>query len=54
LPIFDPKNITTLYHPTCAPDLPKPDYFLVPKLKNKLKELNFANVAEMQEAVIDE
>ena len=32
----------------------QPDYFLFPKLKMKLKEPHFANVAEIQEAVTDE
>jgi hypothetical protein len=31
-----------------------PDYFLFPKLKEKLKGLHCAAVAENQEAVIDE
>ena len=30
------------------------DYFLFPGLKTKLKELHFADVAEIQEAVTDE
>jgi len=30
------------------------DYFLFPKLKIKLKRLQFADIAEIQEAVIDE
>jgi hypothetical protein len=52
--IFDPKNVTTLYHPPYSPDLPLPDYFLFPKLKMKLKGLQFADVAEIQEAVTDD
>ena len=55
LPIFDPqKNVTTLYHPLYSPDLSLPDYFLFPKLKMKLKGLQFVDVAEIQEAVTDE
>jgi hypothetical protein len=54
LPIFDPKNITTLYHPPYSPDLSPPGYFLLPKLKIKLKGLHFADIAEIQEAVTDE
>jgi hypothetical protein len=57
LPIFDPKNVTTLYHPpppTYSPNLSPPDYFLFPKLKMKLKELHFADFAEIQEAITDE
>jgi hypothetical protein len=52
--IFDPKNVTTLYHPPYSPDLSPPDYFLFPKLKMKLKGLHFADVAEIQEATTDE
>jgi len=40
--------------PPYFPDLSLPDYLLFPKLKLKLKELHFADVAEIQEAVIDE
>jgi transposase len=54
LPVFDPKNVTTLYHPPYSPDLSPPDYFLFPKLKRKLKGLHLADVAEIQEAVTDE
>jgi len=53
LPIFDPKNVTTLYHPPYSPDLSPPDYFLFAKLKMKLKGRNFADDAEIQEAVTD-
>jgi len=35
------------------PDLSTPDNFLFPKLKMKLKGLNFADVAEIQDAVTD-
>jgi len=48
-----PKNVTTLYHPPYSPDLSPPDYFLFPKLKMKLKGLQFADVVEIQEAVTD-
>jgi hypothetical protein len=54
LPIFDPKNVTTLYQPLYSPELSPPDYFLFPKLKMKLKVLHFADVAEIQKAVTDE
>jgi hypothetical protein len=54
LPIFHPKNVTTLYQPPYSPDLSPPDYFLFPKLNMKLKGLHFAGVAEIQEAVTDE
>jgi hypothetical protein len=54
LPIFDPKNIITLYHPPHSPDLSPPDYFLFPNLKMKFKRLQFADVFEIQEAVTDE
>jgi hypothetical protein len=53
LPIFDPKNVTTLYHHPYSPDLYLSDYFLFPKLKMQLKGLHFADVAEIQEAVIE-
>jgi len=53
LPIFDPKKVTTLYHSLYTPDLSLPDYFLLPKLKMKLKGLHFADVAEIQEAITD-
>jgi len=49
-----PKNVTTPYQPTYSPDLSPPDYFLFPKLKTKLKGLQFADVADIQEAVTDE
>jgi len=53
LPIFDPKNVTTFYHPLYSPDLSPPDYFLFPKLKMNLKGLHFAVVADIQKAVTD-
>jgi len=41
-------------HPSSqSPDLPPPDYFLLPKLKMKLHRLHFAHVAETQEAITD-
>jgi hypothetical protein len=49
-----PKNVTTLYYPPHSPNLSPPDYFLFPKLKMKLKGLQFADVAEIQEAETDE
>jgi hypothetical protein len=54
LPILGPKIVTTLYHSPYPPDLSPPDYFLLPKLKIKLKELHFADIAEIQEAVTNE
>jgi hypothetical protein len=54
LPIFDPKNVATLYHPPYSPDLSPPDYFLFLRLKMKLKVLHFAYVAGTQESVMDE
>jgi hypothetical protein len=50
---FTQKSYNSLSHPY-SPDLPPPDYFLFPKLKMKLKGLNFADGAEIQEAVTDE
>jgi hypothetical protein len=54
--IFDPKNVTAFYHPhpPYSTDLSPPDYFLLPKLKIKLKGLHFADVADIQDAVTDE
>jgi hypothetical protein len=52
--IFEPKNVTTIYHHPYSPHLSPPDYFLFPKLKMKLKVLRFTDVAEIQEAVTDE
>jgi len=49
-----PKNVTTLYHSPYSPDLSQPDYFLFPKLKMKLKGLDFADVAEIEGAITDE
>jgi histone-lysine N-methyltransferase SETMAR len=54
LPIFYKKNVTTLYQPPYSPEISPPDYFLFPKLKMKFKGLHFADVAEIQEAVIGE
>jgi hypothetical protein len=51
---WTPKYVTTLYHSPYSPDLSPLDCFLFPKLKMKLKELHFADVAEIQEAVVDE
>jgi len=54
-PIFDPPiNVATLYHPPYSPDVSPPDRFLFRKLKMKLKGLHFADVAQIQGAVIDE
>jgi len=49
-----PKNVTTLYSNPYSPELSLPDYFLFPQLKMKLKELQFADVAETQGVVTDE
>jgi hypothetical protein len=38
--------------PPYSQDLSPPEYFLFPKLKMKLKGLQFADVAEIQEAEI--
>ena len=46
-----PQKVTLLYY---SPDLSPPNYFLFPKLKMKLQGLQFADVAEIQEAVTDE
>ena len=49
LPIFDPRNVTTFYHPPYSPDLSPPDLKLT-----KFKGLHFASIAEIQEAATDE
>jgi hypothetical protein len=55
LPIYDPlKTVTTLYHPPYSSDLSPPDYFLLSKLKMKLRGLHFTDAAEIQEAVTGE
>jgi len=60
LSIFDPKNVTTLYHPLplppprYSPYLPPPDYFMFPTLKIKLKGLHFPDVVEIQVVGNDE
>ena len=48
------KIVTTLFQPLNSPALSLPDYFLFPKLKMKLKELHFVDVAEIQEAITGE
>ena len=48
------KLLQPLYHNPYSADLSPPDYFVFPKLKIKLQGLQFANVAEIQEAVTDE
>jgi len=49
---LNPKYVTTLYHPPYSPELSPPEYFLFPKLKMKLKELHFADVAEIQKPLL--
>jgi len=44
----------TPYHLPYSPDLSPPEYFLFPKLKMKLKGLQFVDVAKIQEVVTDE
>jgi hypothetical protein len=50
-----PKNVTNLYlyHQPYSLELSPPNYFLSPKLKIKFKGLHVADVAEIEEAVID-
>jgi hypothetical protein len=52
--LFDPKSVTTIYHPPYSPDLSQPDYFLFLKLKIELKGLHFVDVAEIQVAITNE
>jgi hypothetical protein len=47
-----PKSYNPL-SPPYSPNFSPPDYFLFRKLKTKLKELHFADVAEIQVAVAD-
>jgi hypothetical protein len=46
-----PKKCYKPFSHPYSPDLSLPNYYLFPKLKNKLKGLHFADVAEIQEAV---
>jgi hypothetical protein len=50
---FWPKKYYNPLSPPYSPDLSPPDYFQFPKLKMKLKELHFADVAEIQESATD-
>jgi len=52
LPIFDLKEVTTLYHPPYSPNSSLPQ-FSVPEVENAVKGLHFVDVAEIQEAVSD-
>jgi hypothetical protein len=56
MPIYDSTKMLQPFitHPPYSPDLSVPDYFLLLKLKMKLKGLHFSDVAEIQEAVTDE
>jgi hypothetical protein len=55
LSVFDlRKCYNPFITPLHSPDLSPPDYFLLPKLKMKIKGLHFAYVAEIQEGVTDE
>ena len=48
-----PRNVTTFYPLPYSAHLSMSEYFLFPKLKMKLKGLNFADVAEIQEALTE-
>jgi len=50
--LLSQKNVNNPLSP--PPPRTPPDYFLVPKLKMKLKRLHFADVADIQKAVNDE
>jgi hypothetical protein len=54
LPIFDPPKSYSPLSPPYPPDISPPGYFLLPKLKVKLKGLHFVDVAEIQEFITDE
>jgi hypothetical protein len=51
--IFYPKKCYNRLSNPYTPDLSPPGYFLFRELKMQLKELHFADVAEIQEAVTD-
>jgi len=51
---FWPQKSYNPLSPPYSPDLSRPDYFLFPKLKMKLKGLHFADVAEIQGAITNE
>jgi hypothetical protein len=50
---FLPQKCYSRLSPPNSPDVSPPDYSLFSKLKIKLKGLNFADFAEIQETVID-
>jgi histone-lysine N-methyltransferase SETMAR len=49
-----PKNVTTLYHPPYSPDPSPPEYYLFPKFKINLKELQFSEVSQIEVAITEE
>ena len=53
LQIFETKNVTNLYPSPVLSRFISARLYSVPKLKMKIKELHFADVAEIQEAVTD-
>ena len=51
---WPPKKCYYPLSPPYSSDLSPSEYFLFPKLKMKLKGLDFEDVAEIQEAITDE
>lgn len=45
------KGVTALYHPRYAPDLAPVHYFLLARLKLRLKGRHFTNAAEIQQTM---
>jgi len=52
--IFDPQKCYNPLSPPYSPDLSPPDCFLFSRLKENLKGVQFADAAEIQDAVSDE
>ena len=44
-------GIKTVPHPPCSPDLAPCDFWLFPKLKEKLRGCRYETIEEMKEAV---
>jgi len=52
--IFGRKNITVAPQPPYSPDLSPCDFFLLPRLKNRLKGRHFSTLDNIQKSVTDE
>ena len=51
--VFDIKNIPTVPHPLCSPDLAPCDYFLFPELKKAMKGKRFESSEDMKSSTTD-